>query len=162
MSKKLTVVPALLKAHVQSFTRKDGTFVQEHERQIEAHGVKGMKSTPWKKTFKSQKHFEEWLDKNSGDVDVHGTRDAGPAKASTASAVDVQGEGRYEFANGKKPSGRGSYIFSPHKTHNFSEHGSKAGEHFFQSSGDATYSDAKKQAKAWAASKGHGSLHLQT
>jgi hypothetical protein len=29
--KKLTVVPALLKAHVSAFTRKDGTYVAEHD-----------------------------------------------------------------------------------------------------------------------------------
>jgi hypothetical protein len=43
---------------------------------IEAYCVKGMKSSPWRKTFKSQKDFERWLDKNSGDVEVHGTRKA--------------------------------------------------------------------------------------
>ena len=45
---------------------------------IEAYGVRGMNSTPWRKTFKSQAAFERWLDKdqNVGDVEVHGTRDA--------------------------------------------------------------------------------------
>ena len=70
--------PDVLKSHVGSYTRKDGTFVNEHDRKIEAHGVKGMKSTPWRKTFKSQKHFEEWLDKNDGGVEVHGTREIEP------------------------------------------------------------------------------------
>jgi hypothetical protein len=44
------------------------------EQGIEAHGVKGMNSTPWRKEFKSQKHFEKWLEKNDGNVSVHGTR----------------------------------------------------------------------------------------
>ena len=43
---------------------------------IEAYGVKGLKSSPWRKTFKSQKDFERWLDKNKGDVEVQGTRKA--------------------------------------------------------------------------------------
>lgn len=34
--KKLLVVPALLKAHVQSYTRKDGTFVKEHDDKRQA------------------------------------------------------------------------------------------------------------------------------
>lgn len=34
--KKLVVVPALLKAHVGSYTRKDGTFVQEHDDKRQA------------------------------------------------------------------------------------------------------------------------------
>jgi hypothetical protein len=40
---------------------------------IEAHGVKGMKSTPWRKTFKHEDHLSDWADKN--DAEVHGTRD---------------------------------------------------------------------------------------
>lgn len=41
---KLFVVPALLKAHVQSYTRKDGTFVKEHDdtRQAAAPKAAGM------------------------------------------------------------------------------------------------------------------------
>lgn len=42
---------------------------------VEAYGVKGMKSTPWRKTFKSQAAFEKWLDKTAGDVEVQGTRE---------------------------------------------------------------------------------------
>lgn len=42
---------------------------------VEAHGVHGMKSKPWRKKFKSQEAFEKWLEKNEGNVEVHGTRD---------------------------------------------------------------------------------------
>ena len=42
---------------------------------IEAHGVKGIKSKPWRKTFKSQAAFEAWLDKNAGDIEVYGARE---------------------------------------------------------------------------------------
>jgi len=42
---------------------------------IEAYGVRGTKSKPWRKTFKSQAAFEAWLDKNAGDVEVYGTRE---------------------------------------------------------------------------------------
>lgn len=38
---------------------------------VEAQGVKGMKSTPWKKTFKNQKAMEDWFDKNGDDITVH-------------------------------------------------------------------------------------------
>lgn len=34
--KKLIVFPALLKAHVDSYTRKDGTFVKEHDTSVQA------------------------------------------------------------------------------------------------------------------------------
>lgn len=46
----------------------------EEDKPFEAYGVKGSKSTPWRKTFKNQKEFEAWLDKNEGDVEVQGTR----------------------------------------------------------------------------------------
>ena len=42
---------------------------------IEAHGVRGVNSNKWKKTFKSQEAFEKWLDQNEGDVEVSGTRE---------------------------------------------------------------------------------------
>lgn len=65
----------MLKSHIDAYTRKDGAVVKAHEKRIEAHGVKGMKSTPWRKTFKSQKHFEEWQDKDGGNSEVHGFRE---------------------------------------------------------------------------------------
>lgn len=46
------------------------------DEKIEAHGVKGVKSTQWRKTFKNQAAFEKWLDANGGDVEVYGTRKA--------------------------------------------------------------------------------------
>jgi len=42
---------------------------------IEAYGIKGIKSTPWRKRFKSQAAFEKWLDNTEGDVEVLGTRE---------------------------------------------------------------------------------------
>jgi len=40
---------------------------------IEAHGVKGMKSTPWRKTFKTSEHLDKWADANQ--AEVHATRE---------------------------------------------------------------------------------------
>lgn len=41
---------------------------------IEAHGIKGTKGTPWRKTFKHEDHLNDWAEKNDS-VEVHGTRD---------------------------------------------------------------------------------------
>lgn len=65
----------MMKSHISAYTRKDGVVVSAHEKRIEAHGVKGMKSKPWRKTFKSQKHFEEWAEKDGGDSEVLGFRE---------------------------------------------------------------------------------------
>lgn len=46
----------------------------DENKPMEAHGVKGLKSTPWRKSFKSHKHFEKWAEKNEGNVEVHGVR----------------------------------------------------------------------------------------
>ena len=43
---------------------------------IEAYGVKGMKSTPWRKTFKSAEALTAWVEKN--DAEVHGIREIQP------------------------------------------------------------------------------------
>jgi hypothetical protein len=42
---------------------------------FEAYGVHGMKSKQWRKTFRNQAAFEQWLNKNEGNVKVYGTRD---------------------------------------------------------------------------------------
>jgi type II secretory pathway component PulM len=35
---------------------------------IEAHGVKGMKSTPWRKTFKSIEALNAWIEKTGAEI----------------------------------------------------------------------------------------------
>lgn len=42
---------------------------------VEAYGVKGLKSVPWRRTFPSQAAYERWLERNDGNVEVHGTRE---------------------------------------------------------------------------------------
>jgi hypothetical protein len=43
---------------------------------IEAYGVKGMKSTPWRKTFKSAEALNAWVEKHG--AEVHGIREIQP------------------------------------------------------------------------------------
>jgi len=45
----------------------------DNEKPVEAYGVKGMKSTSWRKTFKSVAALNAWVEKN--DAEVHGTRE---------------------------------------------------------------------------------------
>lgn len=209
---------ALLKAHIDQYTRKDGTVVQAHDDKrvaakpndrhghpnvvgkaeklrggnaSEAHGFEfaGKEFRASGKTGKSAhdgtpvRHFREatedgrdtgqhvWLD-DDGRVHADSTDEVGRLRregeahaaaskaALPASSVSVAGEDRYAFANGGKPSGAGTWMFSPHKSVDFSKH--KAGEDYFQSPHGTKYSDAKKQAKAWAAQKGHSEVHVQT
>ena len=35
---------------------------------IEAYGVKGMKSTPWRKCFKSTEALNAWAEKNGAEI----------------------------------------------------------------------------------------------
>ena len=56
---------------------------------VEAYGVKGMNSTPWRKKFKSQEAFEKWLDQTAGDVEVLGTREVELHEASDPIAKRV-------------------------------------------------------------------------
>ena len=81
--------------HIDS-GKKTTVFVKESEEldeaaghTIEAHGIRGMKGTPWRKTFKSHDHLSDWADKNDS-VEVHGTRDLENAKTkkTTNEAVD--------------------------------------------------------------------------
>lgn len=47
---------------------------------VEAYGVKGMKSTPWRKTFKSSEAMEAWVEKHG--AEVHGIRFLEPGEES--------------------------------------------------------------------------------
>jgi hypothetical protein len=42
--------------------------INEAKEKIEAYGVKGNNSKPWRKTFNSAKELEEWLNKNNAEV----------------------------------------------------------------------------------------------
>ena len=44
------------------------------KKRVEAYGVKGMKSLPWRKSFASVEALQAWADKHS--AEVHGIRDA--------------------------------------------------------------------------------------
>jgi hypothetical protein len=50
----------------------DNVNEKRDQRRIEAYGVKGMKSTPWRKTFNSTEQLNAWVERN--DAEVHATR----------------------------------------------------------------------------------------
>ena len=71
---------------------KEETVDEAVGHTIEAHGIKGMKATPWRKTFKSVDHMNDWADKNDS-VEVHGTRDLESSnKAKPSSNVKEEAE----------------------------------------------------------------------
>ncbi len=43
-------------------------MMKANTQSIEAHGVKGMKSTPWRKTFKSVEALNAWVEKSGAEV----------------------------------------------------------------------------------------------
>jgi hypothetical protein len=43
---------------------------------VEAHGVQGMRSTPWRRTFPSWAAFDAWAEKNRENITIHATREA--------------------------------------------------------------------------------------
>jgi len=48
---------------------------------IEAHGVKGMNSTPWRRNFKSVEALNAWIEKN--DAEVHAVREIKPGEETS-------------------------------------------------------------------------------
>ena len=48
-------------------------MMKANTQYIEANGVKGMKSTPWRKTFKSVEALIAWVEKN--EAEVHAVRE---------------------------------------------------------------------------------------
>lgn len=58
---------------VNKYNKRNPNPVTVSETRIEAHGVKGMNSSKWRKVFNSEKDMERWVDKN--DAEVQGTRE---------------------------------------------------------------------------------------
>ena len=50
----------------------DGEPAADQRDRVEAYGVKGMKSTPWRRTFPHFGALQKWADKNN--AEIHGTR----------------------------------------------------------------------------------------
>ncbi len=50
--------------------------MKRRPHKIEAYGVKGMKSLPWRRTFPDVEAMADWADKH--DAEVHGTRERDP------------------------------------------------------------------------------------
>jgi hypothetical protein len=48
-------------------------LARNRPKPFEAYGVKGLKSTPWRKTFKTSAALLKWCERN--EAVVHGTRD---------------------------------------------------------------------------------------
>lgn len=64
----------------------------------------------------------------------------------------------YQGVHGKKPGGTGNWMFSKHKSHDFSKHPK---EDMFQHNG--TYTNAKKAAIKHFKTQGHfGTIHTQS
>jgi hypothetical protein len=73
------------KVHDATHTGMIGSIVKESEEiseaksdTIEAHGIRGIKRTPWRRSFKHVDALNAWCEKN--DADCHGTRDLESAK----------------------------------------------------------------------------------
>lgn len=58
---------------MQSNTQE--SVVDSDTKKVEAHGVRGVKSRPWRKVFKNAKHFEKWLEKYQDELEVYGVRE---------------------------------------------------------------------------------------
>jgi hypothetical protein len=89
--------------HEKSLTVKEEVDLNEagipKNHTIEAHGIRGMKSTPWRKTFKNHEHLSDWADKNDS-VEVHATRDLDQAKRgnlSPAMRKEAKDPGEYDY-----------------------------------------------------------------
>lgn len=89
---------------------------------IEAHGIRGMKATPWRKTFKSHEHLEKWADANDS-VEVHGTRDLEKAKKT----VDEESKTQKWIVHHEGQRGEGGKMTISAKT--FHDAWRKANEH---------------------------------
>lgn len=75
-SGELTQLPPRIRLRPSVYGSRPGAKARfsDDNRPVEAYGVKGMNSTPWRKTFKNWAALEKWVEANN--AEVHGTRDA--------------------------------------------------------------------------------------
>lgn len=152
----------------------------DEKKPVYAQGVKGMKSKPFTKKFKTMDHYNKWADsEKSGDHEVHrvyqeeieqilasaefAALDEESKNAILAyiehisEGVSHDSKARYEYSNGKKPSGHGNWMFSTvhPREHDVEKHKDQT------VSVQGTFSDASKKAAAHFKSKGHkGEIHV--
>ena len=152
----------------------------DEKKPVYAQGVKGMKSKPFTKKFKTMDHYNKWADsEKSGDHEVHRVYQEEieqilasaefaaldeESKAAIFAYIEHISEGvshdskaRYEYSNGKKPSGHGNWMFSTvhPREHDVEKHKDQT------VSVQGTFSDASKKAAAHFKSKGHkGEIHV--
>ena len=75
--------------------------------------------------------------------------------------VEVKGHGEYEFTNGRKPTGRGLWMFGlGPKSHHEDSNGNLIHDRVF--SHTCTFSEAQKAAKKHAQSLGHKEIRILT
>jgi len=128
------------------------------------------------KRLDDQDNFPEWVSEKVGAIKSMMTgvmqylaseQAADPAELGEFGAGVIAGGGvgegvktdtmQYKISHGKEPKGRGGWYFSPHSAIDFAKH--KEGDDYI-SSGNDSYSDAKKQAAQWAKSKGHKKMYV--
>lgn len=69
--KSINAVPQMPAVKEETELQEENGYPKGHT--IEAYGVKGMKSTSWRKSFKHADHLNDWAEKNS--AEVHGMRE---------------------------------------------------------------------------------------
>lgn len=152
----------------------------DEKKPVYAQGVNGMKSKPFTKKFKTMDHYNKWADsEKSGDHEVHrvyqeeieqilasaefAALDEESKNAILAyiehisEGVSHDSKARYEYSNGKKPSGHGNWMFSTvhPREHDVEKHKDQT------VSVQGTFSDASKKAASHFKSKGHkGEIHV--
>ena len=89
---------------------------------IEAQGIRGMKGTAWRKTFKSYAHLAKWADANDS-VEVHGTRDLEQTKKGNVSPAikEVKDEKEYDYEGDMAKSQLRSIIANAQTVHDMLE-----------------------------------------
>ena len=92
--RKMQMIKTQMQKHKQNEEVEIDEAAQGHT--IEAQGIRGMKATPWRKTFKSYDHLSKWADANDS-VEVHGTRDLEQAKKGNLSPAIKEAKDPREY-----------------------------------------------------------------
>ena len=140
----------------------------DNSKPVIVSGVKGMKSTPFRKKFKNMSAYEKWSDSEAaGDYEVHQVTNEGlghigavqdmmrkERSASGRSSVTLD-YSRYMRSHGKKPRDTGSaglWMFTT------TDYGDPSADDTFEFSG--RFADAKRAAAKWAKSQGADRVYV--
>lgn len=96
-------------AFMSDIIARINSVIEASKEGVEAYGVKGVKSTKWRKVFKSIDAMNAWAEKN--DAEIQGTRSVGEPKTEAVNVIGHHPTKKAAHAAGKAMRAKGRQVY---------------------------------------------------